>query len=288
MIFLSSVVVAIGSTITRKGLFRRPLCYRVSLWQGIHYYFNMKSIGHRALSLSAFILLVTIASGCASRTPTASPAPSDLLPALSRQEIANSVKTATAPWAVSPDFSTHIYNKPLPLAATGGREVAILAGGCFWCLEAAYELLPGVEDVVSGYIGGSVPRPSYEIVSMDVTGHAEAVRIVFDPSVITYDELLDIFWKIHDPTTLNYQGYDVGSQYRSAIYHVTEAQRTAAEKSIRTQQSNWKDPIVTELVPAGDFWIAEEYHQDFYRLNPEYGYCVAVISPKLKKAGLEQ
>jgi peptide-methionine (S)-S-oxide reductase len=250
----------------------------------------MKSSGHRALSIASFILLAIVVSGCANRVSpkTETVTPSGLLPTPSRLEIAAKVKAASAPWASSPAFSTYAYDKPLPLSAGNDKEVAILAGGCFWCLEAAYELIPGVEDVVSGYIGGTVPRPSYEIVSMDVTGHAEAVRIVFDPSVISYSELLDLFWKIHDPTTLNYQGYDVGSQYRSAIYFVSETQRIAAGKSIKAQQTNWKDPIVTELVPAGDFWIAEKYHQDFYRLNPEYGYCVAVISPKLKKAGLKQ
>jgi peptide-methionine (S)-S-oxide reductase len=249
----------------------------------------MKSYGHRAIWIASFILLTLVVSGCANRVSPKSETitPSGLLPPPSRLEIAAKVK-ASAPWANSPAFSTYAYDKPLPLSAGDGKEVAILAGGCFWCLEAAFELIPGVEDVVSGYTGGTVPRPSYELVSADVTGHAEAVRIVFDPTVVSYSELLDLFWKIHDPTTLNYQGYDVGSQYRSAIYFVSEAQRIAAEKSIKAQQANWKNPIVTELVPAGDFWIAEQYHQDFYRLNPEYGYCVAVISPKLIKAGLKQ
>lgn len=241
------------------------------------------------LSIASLILMPFITTGCANRVApkTGGPTPSGLLPQNSRVEIASKVKAASAPWSGSPDFSTHDYNSPLPLAAGEGKEVAILAGGCFWCLEAAYELIPGVEDVVSGYTGGSLPRPSYEIVSLDVTGHAEAVRIVFDPLVISYSEILDLFWKIHDPTTLDYQGYDVGSQYRSAIYFTSETQRTAAEKSIKAQQANWKDPIVTELAPAGDFWIAEKYHQDFYRLNPEYGYCVAVINPKLEKARLK-
>ncbi len=248
----------------------------------------MKSTGHRTISIVSFILLSLVISGCASRAPKTSLAPSDLLPAPSRQEIASNVKAASAPWANSPAFSSYVYDKPLLLSAGSGKEVAILAGGCFWCLEAAYELIPGVEDVVSGYIGGTVPRPSYEIVSLDVTGHAEAVRIVFDPKVISYSELLDLFWKIHDPTTLNYQGYDVGSQYRSAIYFASAAQRDAAESAIKAQQGNWKDPIVTELVPAENFWIAEEYHQDFYRNYPQYGYCVAVIAPKLEKAGLKQ
>jgi len=248
----------------------------------------MKSTGHTTISVVSFILLSLLASGCANRTPKATLAPADLLPAPSREAIASTVKAASAPWANSPAFSTYEYDKPLPLSAGKGKEVAVLAGGCFWCLEAAFELIPGVEDVVSGYIGGTVARPSYELVSGDVTGHAEAVRIVFDPTVVSYSKLLDLFWKIHDPTTLNYQGYDVGSQYRSAIYFVSETQRTTAESSIKDQQASWKNPIVTELVPAKDFWIAEEYHQDFYRHYPQYGYCVAVISPKLEKAGLKQ
>lgn len=181
--------------------------------------------------------------------------------------------------------SAAAFSTPLSLAPTEGLEYAVLAGGCFWCLEAVYEQVPGVSSVVSGYTGGATSRPSYEEVSSGATGHAEAVAIAFDPAVVSYDELLDYFWKIHDPTTKDRQGADVGTQYRSAIYYVGEAQREAAEASIAREAARWPSPIVTELKPAGDFWIAEAYHQDFYRNNPNYGYCAVVIAPKLRKAG---
>lgn len=174
---------------------------------------------------------------------------------------------------------------PLALAASEGREYAVLAGGCFWCLEAVYEQVPGVSSVISGYTGGVTGRPTYEEVSSGATGHAEAVAIAFDPAAVSYDDLLGYFWKIHDPTTKNRQGADVGTQYRSAIYYVGEAQRRAAEASIAREAARWPSPIVTELKPAGDFWVAEDYHQDFYRNNPNYGYCAVVIAPKLRKAG---
>ncbi len=177
------------------------------------------------------------------------------------------------------------FAAPLALAPAEGREYAVLAGGCFWCLEAVYEQVPGVSSVVSGYTGGAARRPSYEEVSSGATGHAEAVAIAFDPAVVSYDELLGYFWKIHDPTTKDRQGADVGTQYRSAIYYVGEAQRLAAEASMAREAGHWASPIVTELKPAGDFWVAEAYHQDFYRNNPNYGYCAVVIAPKLKKAG---
>lgn len=191
-----------------------------------------------------------------------------------------------APWSASPPFSSHDFSAPLPLAKDGDLEYAVLAGGCFWCLEAVFEQIPGVVDVVSGYTGGGPARPSYEYVSTGATGHAEAVRITFDPTLVTYKHLLDFFWKIHDPTTKGRQGADIGTQYRSAIFRVSEGQRAEAEASMREQVPLWPSPIVTALLPAGDFWIAEEYHQDFYRRNPNYGYCAVVITPKLKKAGL--
>jgi peptide-methionine (S)-S-oxide reductase len=174
---------------------------------------------------------------------------------------------------------------PLPIAKDGGLEYAVLAGGCFWCLEAVFEQIPGVVDVVSGYTGGGPARPSYEYVSTGATGHAEAVRITYDPAKIGFRSLLDYFWKVHDPTTKDRQGADIGTQYRSAIFYTSEKQRIEAEASMREQAKRWPSPIVTELLPAGDFWIAEEYHQDFYRRNPNYGYCAVVIAPKLKKAG---
>ncbi len=162
---------------------------------------------------------------------------------------------------------------------------ALLGGGCFWCLEAAYELLPGVLDVESGYAGGPRQNPSYGEVSSGLTGHAEVVRITFDPAKVTYAELLDLFWKIHDPTTPNRQGADVGEQYRSVIFCADEDQRREAEASRTRAQALFASPIVTEIAPAPRFWPAEDYHQDYFRKNPDQAYCRIVIAPKLKKAG---
>jgi len=163
------------------------------------------------------------------------------------------------------------------------RETATLAGGCFWCLDAAYRRIDGVTRVVSGYTGGARPNPSYQQVCSGATGHAEAVQVEFDPEVISYSDLLDIFWTIHDPTTLNRQGYDIGSQYRSAIYYHDEPQKAAAETSRDRAQELWRDPIVTEITPLEVFYPAEDYHQDYFARNPGQGYCVAVINPKLDK-----
>jgi len=164
-------------------------------------------------------------------------------------------------------------------------EVATLAGGCFWCLEAVYDDLKGVVDVVSGYTGGHVRNPSYREVCTGTTGHAEAVQITFDPAQITYRELLEVFFSIHDPTTLNRQGADVGTQYRSAIfYHTAEQKKTAEAVMTALQVDNpWGRPIVTELAPMEAFYPAEEYHQEYFARNPEQGYCTVVIAPKLEK-----
>jgi peptide-methionine (S)-S-oxide reductase len=163
------------------------------------------------------------------------------------------------------------------------REIATLAGGCFWCLDAAYRRIDGVTRVVSGYAGGQSANPTYQQVCSGTTGHAEVVQVEFDPDVISYPEVLDIFWTIHDPTTLNRQGADVGTQYRSAIYYHDDKQRAAAEASRDAVQQLWSDPVVTEIVPLQEFYPAEDYHQDYYARNPGQGYCVAVINPKLKK-----
>jgi len=165
------------------------------------------------------------------------------------------------------------------------REVATLAGGCFWCLEAAFQDLKGVERVQSGYAGGRVANPSYEQVCTGTTGHAEVVQITFDPQVVSFDDLLHVFFTIHDPTTLNRQGVDVGSQYRSAIFYHTPDQKATAERVIAELQSEhvWDDPIVTELKPLEAFYPAEEYHRDYFRRNPTQGYCSAVIAPKVAK-----
>ena len=171
------------------------------------------------------------------------------------------------------------------MTATPQREVATLAGGCFWCLEAAFQDLRGVERVQSGYAGGRVANPSYEQVCTGTTGHAEVVQITFDPRVVSFDDLLHVFFTIHDPTTLNRQGADVGTQYRSAIYYHTPEQRAAAERVIVELQREhvWDDAIVTELKPLESFYPAEEYHRDYFRRNPNQGYCSAVIAPKVAK-----
>ena len=162
-------------------------------------------------------------------------------------------------------------------------DYALLGGGCFWCLEAAYELLPGVTGATSGYAGGARDSPSYEEVCSGRTGHAEVVRVAFDPERLSYSAILDRFWKIHDPTTLNRQGADIGTQYRSVIFYADEAQRKAAETSMAAQAALRDAPIVTELLPLPRFWPAEDYHQGYFRKHPEAGYCRLVIAPKLSK-----
>ncbi|MGK2285946.1 peptide-methionine (S)-S-oxide reductase MsrA [Pedomonas sp. V897] len=162
-------------------------------------------------------------------------------------------------------------------------ETAILAAGCFWCVEAVFDDLVGVHSVESGYIGGHVDNPTYRQVCDEDTGHAEAVRITFDPAQISYDELLDVFFHIHDPTTLNRQGNDVGEQYRSAIFYLNDAQKVAAEKAIAAAQAEWDDPIVTQVTPATTFWQAEDYHQEYFANNPNQPYCAAVVGPKVRK-----
>lgn len=166
------------------------------------------------------------------------------------------------------------------------REITTLAGGCFWCLEAVYDLLEGVEDVVSGYMGGSVPNPTYKAVCTGTTGHAEVIQITFDPERISFRDLLDVFFTIHDPTTLNRQGNDIGTQYRSAIYYHSEEQRTIAQDTIAalTLEKLWPDPIVTEVTPVATFYPAEDYHQEYFVNNPGQGYCMFVVAPKVQKA----
>jgi peptide-methionine (S)-S-oxide reductase len=166
-----------------------------------------------------------------------------------------------------------------------GKELATLAGGCFWCLEAVYDELNGVEDVVSGYSGGKIPDPSYEMVCTGTNGHAEAVQLTFDPKIISFREILDVFFAVHDPTTLNRQGPDVGTQYRSAIFYHTPEQRAIAEQVIADLDVAhiWDAPIVTELKPFEKFYPAEAYHQEYFKRNPDQAYCRIVISPKVAK-----
>jgi len=165
------------------------------------------------------------------------------------------------------------------------RETATLAGGCFWCLEAIYDELKGVEDVVSGYSGGTVPNPSYEMVCSGRTGHAEVVQVTFDPKAISFKEILQVFFTIHDPTTLNRQGPDVGTQYRSAIFYHTPEQKAVAGQVTKDFEAAhiWNAPIVTELKPFERFYPAEAYHQEYFERNPNQPYCRIVISPKVAK-----
>lgn len=164
-------------------------------------------------------------------------------------------------------------------------EQATLGGGCFWCLEPIYDALKGVTDVVSGYAGGDVPNPSYEQVCTGRTGHAEVVQITFDPAVISYRELLEVFFTVHDPTTLNRQGADVGTQYRSVIFYHSPEQRATAEDVIAdvARQGWYNDPLVTQLAPYEMFYPAEDYHQQYFERNPFQGYCRVVIAPKVAK-----
>ena len=165
------------------------------------------------------------------------------------------------------------------------HEVATLAGGCFWCLEAVYDQMKGVESVVSGYMGGQTPNPTYEQVCGGRTGHAEVVQITFDPAVVSFRELLQVFFVIHDPTTLNRQGNDVGTQYRSAVFYHTPEQESAAREVVAelTRDKLFSDPIVTEIAPASAFHSAENYHQDYFERNSYQPYCQYVVAPKVAK-----
>lgn len=164
-----------------------------------------------------------------------------------------------------------------------GKEITTLGGGCFWCLEAVYDQLNGVTDVVSGYMGGHVPNPTYRDVCNETTGHAEVVQVTFDPDVIAFADILNVFFTIHDPTTLNRQGADRGTQYRSAIFYHSDEQKKVAENAIKQHSANWDDPIVTEITPADTFYPAEDYHQEYFANNPNAGYCQFVIAPKVAK-----
>jgi len=180
-------------------------------------------------------------------------------------------------------LATLVLSVGFCFAESMNEENAVLGGGCFWCVEAVYEGLPGIQSVVSGYAAGSTPNPTYEEICTGQTGHAEVVRITFDPAVVSYDKILELFWDAHDPTTLNRQGADRGTQYRSIIIAQNAAQRDAAEKSKAAAQPRFRDPIVTEIVDGAEFFAAEGYHQDFAGRNPGHPYVRAVIDPKLRK-----
>jgi peptide-methionine (S)-S-oxide reductase len=167
--------------------------------------------------------------------------------------------------------------------STNHLQAATLGGGCFWCTEALFQMLPGVKSVVSGYAGGTTEDPTYKEVCSGRTGHAEVIQIEFDPTVVSYEKILETFWEAHDPTTLNRQGADHGTQYRSIILNNSEAHNRAAEKSKAEAQKHFNKPIVTEIVPLKQFYKAEGYHQDYYRSNPDQPYCRLVIQPKVEK-----
>ena len=169
-----------------------------------------------------------------------------------------------------------------------GMETSILGGGCFWCTEAVFERIDGVSEFISGYAGGKTINPTYKDICTGATGHAEVIKIIFDPNVISFKEILEVFAECHDPTTLNRQGADVGTQYRSTIMYLSEKQENVAKEWKQKLSEKWVDPIVTEIVPAPKFYPAEDYHQDYYTKNPNQGYCTVVIQPKLKKLKLEK
>lgn len=175
-------------------------------------------------------------------------------------------------------------DKPSPPKSNSGRiERVTFGGGCFWCIEAVFARLDGVKSAVSGYAGGSVANPTYRQVCEGDTGHAEVVQIEFDPGQTSFEKLLEVFWAAHDPTTLNRQGADAGTQYRSVIFYENEAQKAAAEKSKAAAQKEFRNPIVTEIAPLAKFYPAEDYHQDYFEINGHEPYCQVVIAPKLRK-----
>ena len=201
------------------------------------------------------------------------------------------VATAEPPKTESKKEKSVSEEKDTKTAATSSKdavEVATFGAGCFWCVEAVLERIKGIKDVTSGYMGGHLNNPTYEQVCGKQTGHAEVVQVKFDPKVVTYEKLVKLFWELHDPTTLNRQGNDIGPQYRSAIYYHSPEQKKIAEKSKKETDASGKfdDPIVTEITKASTYYIAEDYHQDFYENNPSNRYCRALIPPKLKKLGL--
>ncbi len=179
-------------------------------------------------------------------------------------------------------IATNEQNDGTP-AISGQTEVATLGGGCFWCVEAVFQDLKGVLQVESGYSGGHVDNPSYREICNGTTGHAEVIRVTFDPGVITFREILEIFFSFHDPTTLNRQGNDAGTQYRSAIFYHSPEQKADAEEIKKSEQENWSDPIVTEITPFVKYYKAEDYHQNYYKEHQSQPYCSVVISPKVRK-----
>lgn len=217
-------------------------------------------------------------------TPSANPANHEIPPMPKDSSKPSESTSDPGPAQASP------VTAPLPAAQAATTQIATLGAGCFWCIEAVLERIDGIVDVKSGYMGGSVAKPTYDQVCSGRTGHAEVVQVTFDPGRISYRQVLDHFWKLHDPTTLNRQGNDVGTQYRSVIFfHGEEQEREArASKAELEKKGAYSSPIVTEITKAGVFYEAEDYHQDYFRLNKAQPYCRFVIQPKLEKLGLEK
>ena len=219
---------------------------------------------------SAFVLILTLGSLATAGCQTAI--------------TADTPETPMTPSNPQPTAST-AQPQPDSTSAPAKTELATFGAGCFWCIEAVFKELRGVTSVESGYSGGVTPNPTYQQVCTGRTGHAEVAQITYEPSQISFDELLEVFWKTHDPTTLNQQGADEGTQYRSAVFYHTEQQKELAEKYKRELDAAgaWNAPIVTEIVPFTKFYKAEDYHQNYYTLNPDQGYCTAIIRPKVEK-----
>lgn len=214
-----------------------------------------------------------------------SPSSSDLIDFVKNQLLALLVSTATVltPFADAAEKKVNTESAPAN-PSSSARENVTFGGGCFWCLEAVFQRLKGVKSVVSGYAGGSVPNPTYEQVCEGNTGHAEVVKISFDPDALSFDKLMQVFFAAHDPTTLNRQGHDTGTQYRSIILYESDAQKAAAENAKVAAQKDFKDPIVTQIVPLKQFYPAETYHQNYFNQNAGTNpYCSVVIRPKLQK-----
>jgi peptide-methionine (S)-S-oxide reductase len=195
--------------------------------------------------------------------------------------------SASKPTA-APKTVSNTSNEPLVTPAPKAGVIT-LGGGCFWCVEAVYQRIDGITKVTSGYMGGTVPNPTYKQITTGRTGHAEVVKVEFDPAKITLEKVLAVFWKAHDPTTLNRQGADIGTQYRSAIFYHSDADKAVAQKSMKAANASgeFRNPIVTEITKASTFYKAEEYHQNYFNLNANAPYCRAVIWPKLRKLGLK-
>lgn len=242
----------------------------------------------RCSTYAALLCLVTALAGCNSADETTTVPPLSETGADSDSETVSSASSedgqAKVPGTDTGD--TPPGDEDIPVADVSPKlQTATFGAGCFWCVEAVFELLDGVKSVESGYCNGEVPNPTYEQVCTGQTGHAEVIRLTYDPSVISFEELLEVFWTTHDPTTLNRQGADYGTQYRSGVYYHTEEQKQLAEayKKKLNDEKVFGDPVVTEIVKAAKFYPAEGYHQDYFELNPTKGYCRAVIHPKIDK-----